>query len=87
MIREWNADDARQELEFEIKDQQFDLRMYAVTYSPTKDLIATAQMDGKIRVWNADDWSIRTTIDVPGSFRFGGLQFAKDGMWLTAGAI
>ncbi len=62
-----------------------DLRMFAVDYSPEGGLIATAHLDGKVRVWRADDMTLRTVFAVPSWFREGSMRFSPDGLWLTTG--
>ncbi len=62
-----------------------DLRMFAVDYSPEGGLIATAHLDGKVRVWRADDMALRTVFSVPSWFREGSMRFSPDGLWLATG--
>ncbi|MHB1559070.1 MAG: sigma-70 family RNA polymerase sigma factor [Isosphaeraceae bacterium] len=62
-----------------------DLRMFAVDHSPDGGLIATAHLDGKVRVWRADDMTLRTVFAVPSWFREGSMRFSPDGLWLATG--
>ena len=63
-----------------------DLRMYTVCYAPEGGLIATAHLDGTVRIWQADEMLLRTQFQVNGSMRFGAMSFSPDGLWLATGA-
>ena len=41
-----------------------DLRMYAVCYAPEGGVIATAHLDGMVRIWQADEMLLRTQFQV-----------------------
>jgi RNA polymerase sigma factor (sigma-70 family) len=62
-----------------------DLRMFAVCYAPGGEIIATAHLDGKVRIWQADDMEMRRAIGVPDWFREGSMCFSPDGLWLATG--
>jgi hypothetical protein len=63
-----------------------DLRIYSVCFAPQGDLIATAHLDGTVRIWQADEMLLRTQFDVKGRFLYGAMVFSPDGLWLATGA-
>lgn len=87
-LREWDATSGEPENDIDVNllmQKQSDQRMYAVSCAAGGDLIATAHMDATIKIWNRDDMSLRTTIDVRESFSYGALRFSRDGLWLVSG--
>jgi WD40 repeat protein/predicted DNA-binding protein (UPF0251 family) len=62
-----------------------DLRMFAVCYASGGEIIATAHLDGKVRIWQADDMEMRRVIRVPNWFREGSMCLSPDGLWLATG--
>jgi WD40 repeat protein len=90
VIRFWNGETGKPLREFAVVDAgQFagDLRMYAVCYASEGGLIATAHLDGTVRVWQADNMHLRTQFTVQGRFVFGAVSFSPDGLWLTTGSM
>ncbi len=67
-----------------LKDRN-DVRMVGVRYSPRGDCLATAHMDGTVRIWNRADLSLRNRLVINGSFVYGAFAFSPDGMWLATG--
>ena len=61
-----------------------DVRMYTVCYSPAGGLIATAHMDGRVRIWQAEKMELLRAIDV-GGFVYGSMSYSPDGLWLATG--
>ncbi len=59
--------------------------MFAVRYAPDGGAIATAHLDGKVRIWQADDMAMRRVIAVPSWFREGTMSYSPDGLWLATG--
>jgi RNA polymerase sigma factor (sigma-70 family) len=66
-------------------DRDEDLRMFAVRYAPDGGAIATAHLDGKVRIWQADDMVLRRVFAVPNWFREGTMSYSPDGLWLATG--
>jgi WD40 repeat protein len=62
-----------------------DLRMFAVCYTPGGETIATAHLDGTVRIWQADDMAMRRAFPVHNFFREGAMSFSPDGLWLATG--
>ena len=60
--------------------------MYSVCYAPAGGLIATSHLDGTVRVWQADDMSLRARFSVEYRFAYGAMSFSPDGLWLATGA-
>ena len=85
-FREWDAETGELGVDLDLKKGQEDLRMYGVSCSAVGDLVATAHMNAKIKIWNRKDMTLRSEIDVRQSFVFGALAFSKDGLWLASGA-
>ncbi len=79
------ADHAKGEVKIAQNAQGDDPRMYAVCYAPEGGLIATAHLDGTIRVWQADLMLLRTRFQADGCWR-SRLSFSPDGLWLAWGA-
>lgn len=85
-FREWDAETGELGVDLDWKVGQEDLRMYGVSCSSVGDLVATAHMNSKIKIWNRKDMTLRSEIDVRQNFVFGALAFSKDGLWLASGA-
>lgn len=66
-----------------IPKENGDERMYAVCY--THDAIATAHLDGIVRIWNPETLTVRSKFKVPDRFVFGAIRFSPDGQWLATG--
>jgi RNA polymerase sigma factor (sigma-70 family) len=62
-----------------------DLRMFAVCYAPEGEVIATAHLDGTVRIWQADDMVMRRAFPVHNWFREGSMSLSPDGLWLATG--
>lgn len=62
-----------------------DVRMYSVRYAPQGGIIATAHMNGVIRVWRADDMEVLKTFRLDGRFSYCAMNFSPDGLWLATG--
>ncbi len=85
-LREWDAETGELAVDLDWKKGQEDLRMYAVSCSAVGDLVATAHMNAKIKIWNRKDMTLRSEINVEESFVYGALAFSKDGLWLASGS-
>ncbi len=98
IIRFWEADTGNLRRKVNVVDrakggvkvannaQGDDLRMYTVCYAPEGGLIATAHLDGTVRIWQADEMLLRTQFQVNGSMCYGAMSFSPDGLWLATGA-
>jgi WD40 repeat protein len=76
--------------EFNVVDQvgkKGDVRMYTVCYAPTGGLVATAHLDGVVRIWDAADMMLRKQFEVKGRFVYGSIAFSPDGLWLATGSM
>ena len=69
------------------EDANGDLRMYAVCSEPGGNTIATAHLDGVVRIWDGGTRKLRTRFQVRGRFVHGALAFSRDGLWLATGAM
>ena len=49
--------------------------MYSVCYAPEGGLIATAHLDGTVRIWQADEMLLRTQFQVNGQFELRSHEF------------
>jgi WD40 repeat protein/beta-lactamase regulating signal transducer with metallopeptidase domain len=85
-LREWDAETGELSVDLDWKIGQEDLRMYAVSCSAVGDLVATAHMNNRIKIWNRKDMTLRSEINVKESFVYGALAFSKDGLWLASGS-
>ena len=93
-VRFWDASTGKLRMESAVRDDaaqdanfnQSDTRMYTVCYSPSGDVLATAQLDGKVRIWNAANMSPLREFKLKGRFIYGTLAFSPDGAWLATGA-
>ena len=50
-------------------------------------MIATADLGGVVRVWQAEEMLERTSFEVTGRFIFGAMNFSPDGLWLATGSM
>ncbi len=50
-------------------------------------MIATAHLDGAVRIWNAESARMQTTFQVRGRFMYGAIAFSPDGLWLATGSM
>jgi WD domain, G-beta repeat len=57
-----------------------------VCYALQGGLIATAHLDGIVRIWQADEMLLRTQFQVNSHFIYGSMSFSPDGLWLATGA-
>jgi len=90
-IRFWQTDTGKKLREHKVAAdpgrKNDDLRMYMVCYSPNGRLIATAHLlYGTVRIWNANDMTLKTQFRVPGGFTYGAMTFSPDGLWLATGS-
>ncbi len=60
-----------------------ELRMYAVCHAREGGLLATAHLQGKIRVWQADNMALRAEFQVEGRLIYGAISFSPDGLWIA----
>ncbi len=84
----WNATDGTLEQTIDLapvfpNDQE--LRMYAVASTPEAELIATAHLQGKVRIWQSANMALRAEFQFEGRFIDGAINFSPDGLWLAAG--
>lgn len=91
IIRFWETDTGNIRREVKVADrvkgevkvannaQGDDLRMYAVCYAPEGEVIATAHLDGTVRIWQADEMLLRTQFQVNGSMHSGPSVFRRMG--------
>ena len=88
-IRFWEMNSGELVREVKVVDEQQggDLRMYAVCCAAEGELIATAHLDGWVRIWNAEPMRLRTRFQVAGRFIHGAMAFSPDGLWLATGAM
>jgi WD40 repeat protein len=89
-VRFWNADSGTLEQTIDLapvfpNDQE--LRMVAVCSSPDAELLATAQLQGKLRVWQSANMALRAEFQFDGRFIDGAICFSPDGLWLAAGGM
>jgi hypothetical protein len=49
-------------------------------------VLATAQLDGKVRIWNANDMTPLREFKLKSRFSYGAIAFSPDGAWLATGA-
>ena len=64
--------------------RKVDLRMFSVCFAPEGGLIATAHLDGLVRIWQADEMLLRKQFQV-GGWGYGRVSFSPDGLWLAGG--
>ena len=64
-----------------------DVRMYTVCYSPAGDLLATAQLDGTVKIWKLPELSLHGSLKLKGRFIYGAISFSPDGLWLATGSL
>jgi len=58
-----------------------------VCYAPHGGLIATAHLDGRVRIWDVGDLSLKTSFHEERRFVYGSIAFSPDGLWLAAGTM
>ena len=56
--------------------------VWSVAFDPTSDLVAMVVEDGKVRVWNWPEQSVKSTINAHGGIAWHA-HFARDGAWLA----
>ena len=61
-----------------------DLRMYTVCYASDGSL-ATAHLNGVVRIWDSDEMQLRSQFKVKPRFTFGAMNYSPDGLWLVTG--
>ena len=84
----WKGDTGEQIHKHEFKEDETnpqDLRMNAIRFSPRGDTFATANLDGMLRIWNRNDTSLKSKIQMKSSFDHGALSYSPDGKWLATG--
>ena len=60
--------------------------MYTVCYAPAGGVIATAHLDEKVRIWDAQEMTLLKEFEVSGSFSYGTMCFSPDGSLLATGS-
>jgi len=88
VVRFWDSGSGNLLKELDVKlgrQNEGDLRMYTVCNAPQGDLIATAHLDGTVRIWSASDLSFKIKFQTPGRFSWGAMSFSPDGLWLATG--
>ena len=58
--------------------------MYTVCYASDGSL-ATAHLDGVVRIWDSAEMQLRSQFAVEGRFTFGAMNYSPDGLWLVTG--
>lgn len=84
----WNGETGEQVHKHEFKQDETnpqDLRMNAIRFSPRGDTFATANLDGMLRIWNRNDTSLKSKIQMKSGFDHGALSYSPDGKWLATG--
>ncbi|MFO0940347.1 MAG: PQQ-binding-like beta-propeller repeat protein [Pirellulales bacterium] len=91
-VRSWDAIDGKLLADLDVAlpnqnpNQRVDQRMYTIVAYPFGNLVATADMDSTVRVWQLGD-SIELVNSIPGnSFTFGAMDLSSDGIWLVTGS-
>ena len=71
VIRFWGAENGelRREVRVNAHEKEGDLRMYAVCHVPEGGMLATAHLDGMVRVWQTDPMIPRASFQVSPRFR------------------
>ncbi len=92
-IRFWDAETGAKREEYRVEQQaanaggrEGDLRMYTVRFAPAGGLLATAHLDGQVRVWQASDMTLVQQFNIGGRFIYGAMSFSPDGLRLATGA-
>ena len=94
-VRFWETETWKMSREFEMPNSDkpdnkdgkiIDPRMVSVCYAPYGGLVATAHLDGMVRVWQADDLLLRAEFKVEWLISQGNVTFSPDGLWLATGA-
>src|SRR5262249_52005521 len=88
VVRFWDSVSGNLLKELDVKEgrqNEGDLRMYTVCYAPQGGLIASAHLDGTVRVWSAGDMALKTRFQIPRRFLQGAMNFSPDGLWLALG--
>lgn len=71
--------------DYDLPSEDSDLRMYAVSYSPKGDLLATGHMNNSVRIWATEGLKFQRQIKGIG-FSYGALAFSPDGASVATGA-
>ncbi len=90
VIRFWDGETGTLREELDLKPvfpNDDELRMYTVCHAPEGGLLATAHLQGTVRVWQADQMALRTQFQVDGRFIGGAIRFSPDGLWLATGSM
>ena len=90
-IRSWDSTEGKLLSELDVTlpnqdpNQRIDQRMYTIVAYPFRDIVATADMDSTVRVWQLGD-ELELANSIPGnSFIFGAMDLSSDGIWLVTG--
>ena len=81
-VRFWETSGGELQRQINVAEGRFkgdDHRMYTVCYSPIGGLIATAHLNGQVRIWNAADMELLKEFEVKGRFVYGCISFSPDG--------
>ena len=87
-IRGWSPQDGALTQTIDVAERvkaDGDFRMYAVSFAPVGNALATAHMNGEVWVWNANDMTRRRRFGLRGNFSYGALSFSPDGLWIATG--
>ncbi len=86
-IRFWETSEWKAHHSHQLSDddgQKGDARMYSVCYASDGSL-ATAHLDGVVRIWDSAEMQLRSQFAVEGRFTFGAMNYSPDGLWLVTG--
>lgn len=90
VVRFWNAETGENLHEFHVSkidpdNNQWDVSMHAVRYSPQNKLLATVHFSGHVHFWDVDSMKLVSQIYNRGGFSKGGSGFSPDGQWYATG--
>ncbi|QDU43272.1 translocation protein TolB [Symmachiella dynata] len=90
VVRFWNAETGENLHEFHVSkidpdNNQWDVSMHAVRYSPQNKLLATVHFSGHVHFWDVDSMKLVSQIYNRGGFSQGGSGFSPDGLWYATG--
>jgi len=90
IVRFWDTGSGEMQREINVAaglGNEGDHRMYTVCYAPARGLLATAHLDGKVRIWSAQEMTLWKEFQVKGRFIFGSICFSPDGSLLATGSM